>query len=73
MQFRSPPPLPTIFLMDGHLAKTRGGKKGQIKLMIRFRFLFLATRVTTGRPISAFNLYFLETRFEIASGLPAIR
>ncbi len=27
---RSPPPLPTIFLMIGHLAKTRGGKKGQI-------------------------------------------
>jgi putative ABC transport system permease protein len=26
--FRSPPPLPTIFLMDGHLTKTRGGKKG---------------------------------------------
>src|SRR6266852_3810849 len=31
---RSPPPLPSIFLMDGHLTKTRGGKKGQITLMI---------------------------------------
>jgi hypothetical protein len=29
-------PLPSIFLMDGHLTKTRGGKKGQIRPMIRF-------------------------------------
>ena len=34
--FRFPPPLPSIFLMDGHLTKTRGGKKGQIRPMIRF-------------------------------------
>jgi len=26
--------------MDGHLTKARGGKKGQIRPMIRFRFLF---------------------------------
>jgi hypothetical protein len=43
MRFRSPPPLPTIFLMDGYLTKTRGGKKGQIRPMIRFRFLFSGT------------------------------
>jgi hypothetical protein len=40
---RSPPPLPTIFLMDGHLRKTRGGKKGQIRPMVRFRFSFSGT------------------------------
>ncbi len=33
---RSPPPLPSIFLMEGHLAKSRGGKKGQIRPIIRF-------------------------------------
>jgi hypothetical protein len=32
---RSPPPLPTIFLMGRGLAK-RGGKRGQITSMIRF-------------------------------------
>jgi hypothetical protein len=37
---RSPPPLPFISLMDGHLTKTRGGKKGQIRPMVRFRFSF---------------------------------
>src|SRR6266446_6893539 len=37
---RSPPPLPSIFLIDGHLTKTRGGKKGQISPMVRFRFSF---------------------------------
>jgi hypothetical protein len=46
---RSPPPLPSIFLMDGHLTKTRGGKKGQIRPMIRFCVFFSAARVTTGR------------------------
>jgi hypothetical protein len=35
-----PMALPSIFLMDGHLAKTHGGKKGQIPPMIRFRFSF---------------------------------
>jgi DNA-binding HxlR family transcriptional regulator len=29
--------------MDGHLTKTRGGKKGQIRPMVRFRFLFSGT------------------------------
>jgi hypothetical protein len=33
---RSPPPLPSIFLMDGHLSRTRKGKKGQIRPVIRF-------------------------------------
>jgi len=33
---RSPPPLPFIFLMDGHLTKRRGGKKGQIRPLVRF-------------------------------------
>jgi hypothetical protein len=28
----------TIFLMDGHLLKTRGGKKRQIRLMVPLRF-----------------------------------
>ena len=37
---RSPPPLPTILLAGRYLAKTRGGKKGQISLMVRFRFFF---------------------------------
>lgn len=40
---RSPPPLPSIFLMDGHLTKTRGGKKGQIRPMIRFCVFFSDT------------------------------
>ena len=40
---RSPPPLPSIFLMDGHLTKTRGGKKGQIRPMIRFCVSFSGT------------------------------
>jgi len=46
---RSPPPLPFIFLMDGHLTKRRGGKKGQTTPLVRF-FLceFSAVRVTTG-------------------------
>jgi hypothetical protein len=39
---RSPPPLPSIFLMDGHLTKTRGGKKGQIRPMIRFCVFFFS-------------------------------
>jgi hypothetical protein len=33
-------PYHLIVLMDGHLTKTRGGKKGQIRLMIRFRVPF---------------------------------
>jgi hypothetical protein len=38
-RYRFPPPLPSIFLMDdGHLTKIRGGKKGQIRQLIRFRF-----------------------------------
>jgi hypothetical protein len=37
---RSPPPLPTILLAGRHLPKTRGGKKGQLRPMIRFRFFF---------------------------------
>jgi hypothetical protein len=37
MQFRSPPPLPTILLIGRHLTKTRGGKRGKIASMIRFR------------------------------------
>jgi hypothetical protein len=37
---RSPPPLPSIIVMDGHLTKTHGGKKGQIRSMVRFRFSF---------------------------------
>src|SRR6267142_135314 len=52
MRFRSPPPLPSIFLMDEHLTKTRGGKKGQIRPMIWFLCFFAATRVTTGRAVS---------------------
>ena len=51
MRFRSPPPLPSIFLMEGHLTKTRGGKKGQIRAMIRFCVFFSAARVTTGSEI----------------------
>jgi hypothetical protein len=46
---RSPPPLPTIALIGRHLAKTRGGKKGQIRRMARFCVSFSAARVTTGR------------------------
>jgi len=46
MQIRSPPPLPTIFLMDGQLAKKRGGKKEQIRPMIWFLH-FSAARVAT--------------------------
>jgi hypothetical protein len=42
------PPLPSIFLMDGQLTKTRGGKKGQIREMLRFCVFFPAVRVTTG-------------------------
>jgi hypothetical protein len=34
--------------MGGHLTKTRGGKKGQIRPMIRFCVPFSAARVTTG-------------------------
>jgi hypothetical protein len=34
--------------MDGHLTKTRGGKKGQIRPMIRFCVSFSAARVTSG-------------------------
>jgi hypothetical protein len=46
---RSPPPLPTIFLMGGHLPKKRGGKKGQTRPMDGpVPFLFLAVRVITG-------------------------
>ena len=30
MRFRSPPPLPSIFLMGGYLTKTRGGKKRRL-------------------------------------------
>lgn len=30
---RFPPSLPSIFLMDGHLIKIRGAKKGQISRM----------------------------------------
>jgi hypothetical protein len=48
LQVRSPPPLPTIFLMDGYLTKIRGGKKGQIRSMIRFLQEFSAARVTAG-------------------------
>ena len=46
--FRSPPPLPTIFLIGRDLVKTRGGKRGQIASMIRFVREFSAARVTTG-------------------------
>ena len=43
------PTAPTIRLSDGWtLSKTRGGKKGQIRPMIRFVQEFSAARVTTG-------------------------
>ena len=58
MQFRSPPPLPSIFLMDGYLTKTRGGKKGQIRPMTRFCVLFQRHEVTTGHLGSAVRDYF---------------
>src|SRR6202158_1037958 len=45
---RSPPPLPTILLIGRDLAKTRGGKRGQISPMIRFVREFSAARVTAG-------------------------
>jgi hypothetical protein len=35
-EIRSPPLLPSIFLVDGHLTKTRGGKMRQISRMVRF-------------------------------------
>ena len=45
------PTAPTIsFLMDGHLTKTHGGKKGQISPMIRFLRFFPSAWVTTGHP-----------------------
>jgi len=44
--------LPSIFLMDGHLTKIHGGKKGQISPMIRFLCFFAAARVTTGHAVS---------------------
>ena len=34
---RSPPPLPTIFLIGRDLTNSRGGKRGQIRPLIRFR------------------------------------
>jgi hypothetical protein len=47
--FSSIPTAPTnIFLMDGHLTKTCGARKGQIRSMIRFCVFFSAARVTTG-------------------------
>jgi hypothetical protein len=48
LSFRSRPPLPTIFLIGRHLAKTRGGKRGQITSMIRFVREISAARVTAG-------------------------
>lgn len=46
MNFRSPPPLPSIFLMDGHLTKTRvGNKKGQIGAMTRSEVFFIGSAV----------------------------
>ena len=56
-------PEPFIFLMDGHLTKTRGGKKGQIRPMARFRFSFQRHGRQPDTSIAAFNLYFLEPRF----------
>src|SRR6266576_1489362 len=41
---RSPPPLPTIFLIGRDLAKTRGGKRGQIHSLAFLRI----SRVTAG-------------------------
>jgi hypothetical protein len=49
-------------LMDGHLTKTRGGKKGQIRWMVRFHF-FSAVRVTTG-PQFQRSIYLSSNRFE---------
>src|SRR5258708_34767055 len=46
--FRSPPPLPTIFLIGRDLTKTRGGRRGQIGPMIRFVRTFSAARMPTG-------------------------
>ncbi len=59
MWVRSPPPLPTIFLIGRDLTKTRGGKRGQITSMIRFVREVLAARVTTGLQDS---LYFERSR-----------
>jgi hypothetical protein len=56
--FGSTPTAPTIHISDGWtLNKTRRGKKGQIRPMIRFRFLFLAARVTTGRASFSGSIY----------------
>jgi hypothetical protein len=56
---RSPPPLPTILLAGRHLAKTRGGKKGQISPTSGFCVFFSVARVTTGpgyfSPLSIFR------------------
>jgi len=59
-------------MMDGHLSKTLGGKKGQIRPMVRFRSSS-AAQVTAGRVNRSVQLYFLEARFWIASGLPTTR
>jgi len=46
----------------GHLTKTHGGKKGQIRPMIRFCF-FLEGRVTTGRANFSIQFIFPRTPF----------
>src|SRR5438445_5684649 len=70
---RSPPPLPIILLIGRNLAKTRGGKKGQITPMIRFvRIFFSGTSddriveawyVSCGWAVLAGKRLFLPSRF----------
>src|SRR5260370_26538437 len=59
---RSPPPLPSIFLIDGYLTKSRGGKKGPTRPMILC--FFAAARVTTGRANLNVQSIFPRTPFE---------
>jgi len=51
--------------MDGHLTETRGGKKGQIGLMIRFWVSSSGTGDNRTLRIEKFNRYFLEPRFSL--------
>jgi hypothetical protein len=68
MQFRSPPPLPTIFLIGRDLAKMRGGKRAQITLMIRSCVNFSTARVTTGfRPGTPLKALWLSSPFLVTA------
>jgi len=64
------PPLPTILLIGRDLAKTRGGKRGQISPMVRFVCEFSAARVTAGflgTWVSPSNLLIMAYRFREAA------